>query len=111
MTTRRSNLKQMMVGALISTSGAYAWAVLFFSFYASREGWMRGVPIVAGYAVLVASWFVVPMGAALGVVIPRIIHRCPARSAILRGALLGIGAGVLANCFTMVLEEWPILSG
>ena len=55
---------------------------------------------LAAYAVLITSWFVLPMGALLGVVMPSVVRGCSFGSAIFRGTLLGISAGVLAAGLT-----------
>jgi hypothetical protein len=103
--------KRALIGALIAAVGAYAWALLDFSFYAVREGWVSSIPLVAAYAVLVSSWFVLPIGAALGLVMPWMVRDCSPGGALCRGMFLGVAVGVLAAILTIVAEYWPGFSG
>ena len=67
--------------------------------------------VYAGYSVLVASWFVLPLGAILGIVMPRVASGCSRRTAVFRGSLVGISAAVIAALITSVLLEWPTITG
>ncbi len=108
--------KRILAGALIAAGGAFVWALLSFAYWFYQHHnpgeTILHVVVYAGYAVLVASWFVLPMGGILGALMMRVVRGCSPRRALVRGALLGIGAGVIAAIFTIVfIDEWAVLSG
>src|SRR5207302_5259111 len=79
--------KRIVAGALIAAGGAFVWA--FADFMA--QNWRGGdrlfeVLALAAYAVLLTSWFVLPMGGILGVIMPRVVRGCSTRTAFFRGA-------------------------
>jgi hypothetical protein len=107
--------KQIVAGALLAVSGAFVWALFSFSYWFVKshnpgETVFSGV-VFAGYAVFVASWFVLPIGAVIGVTLPRVIERCSPRNALLRGAVLGIVAAIVAAILTSILMEWATITG
>ena len=106
-----SLLERIAIGALSAVGAAFVWGILNSTFYGWREGWILSVPLAAGYAVLLTSWFALPLGAVLGGVMPGIVSRCSRREAFVRGALLGLCTAVTAALLTSVFEEWPYISG
>ena len=100
--------KRILFGALIAVSGAYAWAFAWAVWF-TRASSLPGCVVGAAYAVLVTSWFVLPIGAFLGAIMPAAVRACSRRRAILRGALLGICAGLLAAILSTVFIEWRSL--
>jgi|GEM_PF-3926548 len=99
-------------GILLGLGAAYLWAVLMFSFYAVQEDWFGfGVLFAAGYAVTITSWFVVPIGATLGSVLPEMVTQKSRGEALFRGAIAGIICGLTAAIFTVGVEQWPYVSG
>jgi len=112
--------KRIISGAFIAASGAFVWALIVFTFTANfsfrvdlwqQGGWLFEVPTYAAYAVLVTSWFVLPIGGILGAAMPRIIRGCSSRTIFHRGILIGILTGIVAAILTMLVREWPALSG
>src|SRR6266480_3575401 len=114
-TTRPANMiqlaKRIAKGAVIAAGGAFVWALVGFTGHNWQPGgWLFEVPALAAYAVLVTSWFVLPMGGILGAVMPAVVRGRSQTTAFLRGALLGVCSGVLAALITTVFMEWPSLS-
>src|SRR5215467_12702502 len=104
--------KRILAGALIAASGAFVWALITFEPGGTRlSEFLGAIPLLAAYAVLITSWFVLPMGGVIGLVMPRIVRDCSAGAAFLRGILVGVGAGLVAAILTTVFMEWPVLSG
>jgi len=102
---------RIVVGAFIAASAAFVWALLSFTWSERHSSDWYYSPLVAGYAVLVASWFVLPIGGILGAFMPMVIRGCSRRRAFIRGFFLGICAGLFAAILMMVLIEWPDISG
>lgn len=108
--------KRIVAGGLIAVGGAFVWALLIFT-YGLLQSHNPGETIFhavayAAYAVILTSWFVLPMGGMLGVIMPTVIRGCSRRSAFVRGALLGVCAAVIAAIFTIVvIDQWPYFSG
>lgn len=104
--------KRIMAGVLIAASGAFTWALMAFS-WGNRHGpdWPWSTPIYAAYAVLITSWFVLPLGALIGVVMPSVISGCPSSRAFGRGLLLGCSIGLVAAVLTTLMMKWPYLTG
>ena len=107
--------KRIVVGALIALAGSFVWAVLSFTYW-FFQGHNPGETIFtviayAGYAVLVASWFVLPLGGFLGALLPRFVQGCIGPRAFGRGALLGVAVALIAAVLTTLMMEWPTISG
>lgn len=107
--------KRIVAGMLIAVAGAFVWAVLSCTYW-FFQGHNPGETIFtvigyAGYAVLVASWFVLPLGGLLGALLPRLVQGCIGRRAFGRGALLGVAVAVVAAVLTTLTMEWPTISG
>jgi hypothetical protein len=118
-TTRSSNMtslgKRIVGGAGIAAGGAFVWALFSFAYWFSQRHnpgeTLFHVIMYAGYAVVVASWFVLPLGAMIGVVMPHVVSRCSRRAAFFRGAVVGVGTAVIAALLTSVLMEWATITG
>jgi hypothetical protein len=107
--------KRIVAGALIALAGAFVWAVLSFTywFFQRRNSGetIFTVIVYAGYAVFVASWFVLPLGGFLGALLPRFVRGCIGPRAFGRGALLGVAIALIASLLTTLMMEWPTISG
>ncbi len=103
--------KRILLGGLFALAVAYIWALIIFGIYAAKEGWISGVPLVAGYAVLITCWFVFPIGAMIGAFMPHLIRNCSTRAAFVRGFLVGIGTGMVAAGLTIFIEQFASFMG
>jgi hypothetical protein len=107
--------KRVMAGALITACGAYVWAFLIFGWWGWSESHgaekVLGLFFIPAYALLITSWFVLPMGGIIGAFMPSVVRSCTSRQAFIRGFILGICASLVAALLTMVLLEWPFISG
>lgn len=71
--------KRIAAGALIAVGGAFVWALIEFTSQSSRQSFeFFGILMLAGYALLITSWFILPLGAIFGVIMPRVIRDCSA---------------------------------
>lgn len=104
--------RRYLTGILIGVGAAYLWALMVFSFYAASEGWFGpGIFLVAAYAVLLASWYVIPMGAGVGHILPGLVTEDECGKAVFRGVLMGVSCGALAAALTAIIEQWAIITG
>jgi ABC-type sugar transport system permease subunit len=91
------------------------WAVLSFTYWFYQRHnpgeTLFTVIAYAGYAVLVASWFVLPLGGLLGALLPRLVRGCIGPRAFGRGALLGVEVALIAAVLTTLMMEWSTISG
>jgi hypothetical protein len=91
--------KRVLEGALVAASGAFVWATITFSAEKGQGDSFFSVLAFAAYAVLLASWFVLPLGGIIGVLMPT-VARGSSRFVLLRGTLIGIAAAVVAAGIT-----------
>jgi hypothetical protein len=87
--------------ALLATYVATTW--IFFVSLNPQAAEAAGILlVVAPGTVLLSSWFVIPIGAALGFLLPRVVKaRSPLR-AFSTGVGLGLSAGLVAALFTQL---------
>jgi len=85
-------------------AGAFLWAVAQVG-WSNRNSpdWPWSTPLYAAYATLVASWFVLPLGAFVGTLLPRLIANRSTTASIARGFLLGALVGFIAATVTTAL--------
>ena len=108
----RKNIRLVIAGILITFGGAYLWGLIVFSGYAIQENWFGfGVMILSAYAVLIMSWFLLPMGIIVGSILPCLIRSKTSFRAAAGGAALGISCGVTAAIITGIVENWAYISG
>src|SRR3954467_10518830 len=98
--------KQTWVGALSALGVAYAYVVLLMVCAGERPS-TEAYVLLPLWAVLHTSWFVIPVGAVLGLAIPRWFGGCSPAVAALAGAGVGALAGLLIAVLTVVWEQWP----
>lgn len=101
--------KRIGIGALIAELGAFIWANIIFGGEKDLPFWQT--PFVAGYAVLITSWFVFPIGGVLGAIMPSIARNCSVGQAFVRGAMIGLFVGLIAAVLTTILMHWSYISG
>ena len=91
--------KQIITGALMGIMGAFMWALFWVLLTSQRsELWSNiiGVPFCG---MLMTSWFVLPLGGFLGLILPRLSGLNPFFS-ISIGVILGGGIGLLSAYLT-----------
>ena len=107
--------KRIIAGAVIAAGGAFVWAFLIFGWWGWSEerGAQRifGLFFLPAYALFVTSWFVLPVGGIIGAAMPSVVRGCLGRQAFMRGFILGLCVGLVAALLTMVMSEWPVISG
>ncbi len=104
--------RRLLSGTLLGLFAAYVWAVLILLFYASQEQWLGlGVLGVAAYAVAMATWLVLPMGAVIGYIFPPQVINIASTCLFNRVAVTGLACGLTASLCTAAIEMWPNLTG
>jgi hypothetical protein len=104
--------KRRLTGAAMGLAGALIWALMAVGWNnRNSSDWPWSTPLYAAYAVLVAGWFVLPLGAIVGTVLPRLVSGRSRRSAFARGVLVGIVAGVIAATAVVVWFNVSSLTG
>jgi len=104
--------KRIVAGALIAIGGAFVWAVPAFAWTGRQTtNFIFESLALAAYAVLMTSWFVLPIGGILGAVMPRVVRGSSQGQAFWRGLLLGLLVRILAAVLTTVMMEWPMITG
>ena len=87
--------------ALLATYVATTW--IFIASLPLRAAEVVGIlVIVSPGAVLFSSWFVIPIGATLGFVLPKVVKTRNMIRAFSIGAALGLIAGAVAALFTQL---------
>jgi hypothetical protein len=104
--------KRRTVGAAMGAGGAFLWATAFVGWNnRNSPDWPWSTPFYAAYCVLVASWFVLPLGAVVGTILPRLVAGRTALLVFSRGFLAGVAVGVIAATITVLWSNTPTLTG
>lgn len=99
----RTNVKNALRGVVIALAAAYFFAVLLIAVTDGPGGLKYAFGPLALFALVYTSWVVVPLGAALGMLIPRIAAGKNRWAAALHGAGYGAAGGLAAMmCFSSV---------
>ena len=100
---KNSNLKNALLGIVLAFIAAYLYIFLFIVVIERARGSFRLLAIFPLVALLYTSWVVIPLGVALGMLIPRIAYGKSRWMATLQGAALGGLSGLMAIfCVTSV---------
>jgi hypothetical protein len=87
--------------ALLATYVATTW--IFFASLTPKAAEAVGILlIVSPGAVLLSSWFIIPIGATLGFLLPKVVKTRSPLMAFSTGAGLGLSAGLIAALFTQL---------
>ena len=101
----KTHIKDGLLGMALALVAAYLFPVILFTILNWPRGALflfRGVPF---YGVTYASWIVIPLGASLGMPVPRLANGKPRWIAALQGAGFGAVAGLVTIlCFTAVFR-------
>jgi hypothetical protein len=101
--------KSILIGIFTSLCGAYVWGVIHIAMYGGNA-WMLAL-FMPVFLLMAASWYVVPIGIVLGIIMPALIINRSLRSVLLLGITLGCVAGSIAALCTVGMFEWPSISG
>ncbi|HWT01071.1 MAG TPA: hypothetical protein VN256_12560 [Pyrinomonadaceae bacterium] len=106
-----TNIKNALIGVGIALVAAYTFPAALLTLMMGPRGLMilfSSVPVVG---LIYGSWILVPLGAALGMLIPRIAARKSRWQAALHGAGYGALGGLAAMiCFASVYDIRPGLA-
>lgn len=100
--------QQVVIGVLSSLGVAYIYALIIV-------GWMSEKPSAEAFGFLplwmvaATSWFVVPTGVLLGLLLQLCAIPRSKVAATLAGVVIGVAAGVFVATITVVWEQWPTL--
>lgn len=97
------HFKNALLGIALALAAAYLYFIGFVVFFEGARGWRIAATLIPLLAVFYTSWAVIPIGAALGMLIPRLAAGKSRGTAALHGALFGAGAGLVTGiCLTSV---------
>lgn len=98
---KTGHLKNALLGIALALIAAYFYFVGLILFLEGARGWRIVATFVPLMAVFYTSWAVIPIGAALGMLVPRLASGKSRGRAALQGALFGAGAGLVTGiCLT-----------
>jgi hypothetical protein len=105
----RTNFKNALLGVAIALAATYVFSIILLMVLLPGPRWFRGIffplPLVG---LIYTSWLVIPLGAALGMLIPRIAAGKSRWAAALHGAGYGAVGGLAAlMCFVSVYSLGP----
>jgi hypothetical protein len=98
---------RIVAGISITVAGAFVWAFLWLRLTDRSGDWYPDMLIGAAYGVFLTSWFVLPMGVLLGLLLPRMVRPGRKSYSFLIGALLGVACGLAAAALTTLMFVWP----
>jgi hypothetical protein len=108
-------VKRMASGALVLAAAAYAWALVFLAAPEISSTALAELPlllvILPAYALLITSWFALPLGAVLGVLLPWTTRDSDRIRRAIIGAAVGAVVGTLVAVLTVLLEGPNLFSG
>ena len=91
-------MKDMFKGIALALVAAYFFAFLFMLALAHQSESALSEAAIGGFVgILISFWFVIPLGAALGLLIPWLFAGCSRSAALLGGALLGFYLGLVGG--------------
>ena len=104
---KNSNFKNALLGIVLAVAAAYLYFMFFFFFLVgARRNWsfFTFAPFLALYY---TSWVVIPLGAALGMLVPKMAYGKSRWMAALQGTGLGAVAGLIsAVCLLSAYGLW-----
>jgi hypothetical protein len=105
---KNTAIKNVLLGIAISLVAAYLYPVVLFTLLEGTLGLEVLFSLLPLYGLLYTFWIVIPLGAALGMLIPKIAYGKNRWMAALQGAGFGaVGGLVSVFCFTSVFSLGP----
>ena len=102
---RNRNFKNALLGIALAIAAAYLYAVLIAVFILGARGFLVLFSTIPLVALFYTSWVVIPLGAALGMLIPPLAYGKSRGMAALQGAASGAAAGLIsAVCLTSAYD-------
>lgn len=102
---KNTTIKNVLVGIILSLVAAYLFPVVLFTVLEWPRGFLLLFSAIPFYGLLYSFWLVIPLGVALGMLIPRMARGKSRWMAALRGAGFGALAGLVSVfCFTSVFN-------
>jgi hypothetical protein len=100
---KNTHVKNALLGILIALAATYLFPVVLFTILDWPRGFRVIWTVLPWYGLLYSSWLVIPLGVALGLLIPQMARGKSRWSAALSGAGIGAVAGLVSvYCFTSV---------
>src|SRR5215213_9674359 len=90
------NIKNALLGIILALVATYLYIVAVAVLIGGARGARHAFSIIPFVVLFYISWVVIPSGAALGMLIPRIAYGKTRWMAALQGAVLGAVTGLLA---------------
>ena len=96
----RTHIKNALLGVALALAAAYSFSIILLTVLIGPRGLMGIFTTLPLFGLFYTSWIVVPLGAALGMLIPRIAAGKSRWTAALHGAGYGAVGGLAAMiCF------------
>jgi hypothetical protein len=100
-----------VLAGILSALGVANLYSLSLSLSTGQAPSFKALVVFPLWAVLMTSCFVAPIGAALGLIVPRCFRNCGRWSSILGGSALGAVVGLIIAVLTVIWEYWPVMFG
>ncbi|MGZ8899107.1 MAG: hypothetical protein ACXW3Z_03345 [Limisphaerales bacterium] len=97
--------KYIFQGIAVSVLGAFFWVFFYLQWLYEGRDKILVVFICAIFGLLMASIYLVPLGVAMGVVLPSIAFRKPLGVCLLTGIITGIAIAGLSSLLVTVVFE------
>jgi hypothetical protein len=102
--TRHNLLRSLLWTAIASGGFATVFGVASGAFSRGLLSGIAQIAVFVGSGLLISVWFAVPIGLALGLVLPRLVVGKSRTRAVLVGSTAGIAAGVIvAACLKLMM--------
>lgn len=111
---KNTTVKNALLGIAIALVAAYFFTVVFFTFIMGMRGMRALFSLIPLIGLLYTFWVVIPLGAALGMLIPKMVYGKSRWMAALQGAGLGAVSGLISflcldSVYELGMSEVPIL--
>lgn len=102
---KNSIVKNAFLGIALALVAAYLFPSVLFTMIEGPSGFLVLFTVIPLYGLLYSFWLVIPLGAALGMLIPQMAKGKSRWMAALHGAVLGaVGGFVTMFCFFSVFR-------
>ena len=93
---KNSKFKNALLGIVLALVAAYLYVVAFAIVIEGPRGWVVFFSIIPFVVLFYTSWVIIPLGAALGMLLPQMAYGKTRLQAALHGAIPGAVAGLVS---------------
>lgn len=103
---KNTTVKNILLGIALALIAAYMFPVVLFTILEGPRGFLALSTAIPLYGLFYSFWLVIPLGVALGMLIPRMAQGKDRLTAALQGAGFGAVGGLASVfCFTSVYQS------